>query len=396
MGKRRVGALLGVLAASGVLVACGSSGSSNTSSSSGGGASTARAAADNSGVTEATSLVQDALREPTWQGPTDKVNTAAAKGKTVYFVNLTEQMPALHEWSQVFGQQLQAAGVKVQKCDGKGAPNTITACLQKSLAAKPDVIVALALDTKLIANVMAQAKAQGIKFITAQTGTPEQPTSPPGRYAEVTFDYPGVGKMLADWFVSDSQCKKGAPQIVTTTSSREPSEAEVNAMTQEITRLCPGMKVPTPENVLIPDWPTKLPTVTRSILLKDPNLQYLIPLYDGMTIYMLPTAQGIHRNNPLKVASFNATPVVMQNSLAKESPLTADVGGPNQWFGVAMADQALRAAAGDPPIADEKVPLRLFTRDNVTTIDVGKDEKTWYGPVDPVCEYHKLWGLPCS
>jgi hypothetical protein len=47
-------------------------------------------------------------------------------------------------------------------------------------------------------------------------------------------------------------------------------------------------------------------------------------------------------------------------------------------------------------VADEKVPLRLFTRDNINTIDVSKDEKTWYGTVDPVCEYHKLWGLPCS
>jgi ribose transport system substrate-binding protein len=393
MGKRRVGALIGVLAASGVLAACGSSGSNNTSSA-GGGGSTAGAAAG-AGVSEAKQLVAQALKEPSWQGPTDKVDTAKAKGKTVYFINLTEQIPALHEWSVVMAQQLQQAGVNVQKCDGKGAPNTITSCLQKSLAAKPDVIVALALDTKLIANVMAQAKAQGITFITAQTGTPELPTSPPGRAGEVTFDYPGVGKMLADWFAADSQCQKGAPQIVTTTSSREPSEAEVNAMVSEIKRLCPGMNVPSPENVLIPDWPTKLPTVTRSILLKNPNLQYLIPLYDGMTIYMTPTAQSIHRSKPLKIASFNATPVVMQNSLAKQSLLAADVGGPNQWFGVAMADQALRAAAGNPPVSDEKVPLRLFTRDNIGTIDVSKDEKTWYGTVDPVCEYHKLWGLAC-
>jgi hypothetical protein len=87
---------------------------------------------------------------------------------------------------------------------------------------------------------------------------------------------------------------------------------------------------------------------------------------------------------------------VMQNEIVKDTPMAADVGGPNQWFGVAMADQALRAAAGDPPVADEKVPLRLFTRDNINTIDVKKDEKTWYGTVDPICEYHKLWGLPCS
>src|SRR5690242_18120183 len=102
MGKLRWGALFGVLAASSVLAACGSSSSSSTS-----GGCTGTSGAENKGVAEAKQLVAQALKEPTWQGPTDKVNTAKAKGKTVYFINLTEQIPALHEWSVVMGQQLQ-------------------------------------------------------------------------------------------------------------------------------------------------------------------------------------------------------------------------------------------------------------------------------------------------
>ena len=34
--------------------------------------------------------------------------------------------------------------------------------------------------------------------------------------------------------------------------------------------------------------------------------------------------------------------------------------------------------------------------DNVGTIDPKKDESTWYGSVNPICSYHKLWGLPCT
>ena len=63
---------------------------------------------------------------------------------------------------------------------------------------------------------------------------------------------------------------------------------------------------------------------------------------------------------------------------------------------MALADQALRVLAGQPAVADENVPLRLFTRDDVGTIDPTKDESTWYGSVNPICEYHKLWGLPCT
>ena len=398
-----------------VIAACGSSSSSSSSAAAGGGSTSSAATSAASGtgtssasgtgttasggsggVAQAKQLVSQEEQPPKFTGPTSKVDIAKAKGKTVYYVSLTEEIPALHEWGVVLAQQLQAAGVNVQKCDAKGSPDGITTCLTQALAAKPTMIIAQALDTKFIASYIAKAKAAGIKFVTAQTGTPGIPTVP-GDDAEVTFDYPQVGRILADWFVADSGCTKGGPQIITTTSSRQPSLAEVGGIQSEIKKLCPSLSVPSVQNVLIPDWPTKLATTTRSLLTANPNLNYILPLYDGMTIYMVPAINGIlAAKNKVKVASFNATPVVIQNELAKQSPLAADIGGPNQWYGVALADEALRVLAGQPPVANENVPLRLFTRDNVGTIDPKKDESTWYGSVNPICEYHKLWGLGCS
>jgi hypothetical protein len=104
----------------------------------------------------------------------------------------------------------------------------------------------------------------------------------------------------------------------------------------------------------------------------------------------------MHLGRTIKVAAFNATPVVMQNELAKPSPLAADVGGPNQWYGFALADQVLRVLIGAAPVADEHVPLRLFTRANIGTINVKADESTWYGTVDFRCMYHKLWETSCT
>lgn len=393
------------------IAACGSSSNSSSSAASGGSGASTSAASSSAGTSSGTGTsassssggvalakqqVTEEEQPPKFTGPTSKVDIAKAKGKSVYYVSLTEEIPALHEWGVVLGQQLQAAGVHIQKCDAKGSPDGITTCLTQALAAKPDMIIAQALDTKFIASYIAKAKAEGIKFVTAQTGTPGIPTVS-GDDAEVTFDYPQVGRILADWFVADSGCKKGGAQIITSTSSRQPSAAEVAGIQSEVKKLCPSLSMPSVQNVLIPDWPTKLSTTTRSLLTANPNLNYILPLYDGMTIYMVPAINGIlAAKNKVKVASFNATPVVIQNELAKQSPLAADVGGPNQWYGVALADQALRVLAGQPPIPNENVPLRLFTRDNVSTIDPTKDESTWYGSVNPICEYHKLWGLPCT
>lgn len=355
------------------------------------GAAAATQAAPQGGIAAAKAAVAKAMNPPAWTGPTTKVNTAAAKGKSVYFINLTEEIPALHEWSVVLGQQLKAAGVNSTDCDGKGSPNGITSCLNQALAAKPSAIVALALDNDFIASYIAKAKAAGIKFITGQSGRPELPKSPPGRVAEVTFDYYQVGRIIGAWFAADSNCTKGAPQIITTTSSRQPSAAEVAGIQSAIHQYCPSMKVPAPQNVLIPDWATKLATVTRSDLLANKNLNYILPLYDGMTIYMNPAITQLHRK--VRMASFNATPVVMQTEVSKSSPLVADVGGPNQWYAVALADQVLRVLAGQAPVRSENVPLRLFTQANIKSINVKKDESTWYGAINPITNYHKLWGI---
>jgi ribose transport system substrate-binding protein len=354
-------------------------------------AATASTSARKDGVAAAKAYVAKLMKPPAWKGPKAKVNIGAANGKSVYLINLTEAIPALHEWTVVATQQLKAAGVNVTDCDAKGSPSGITTCLNQALAAKPDAIVALALDNQFIASYMKRAKAAGIEFITGQSGRPGLPTSPPGRVAEVTFDYYAVGKLIGAWFAADSGCTKGAPQIITTTSSRQPSAAEVAGMRAAITKYCPGMKIPAPLNVLIPDWATKLSVVTRSALLANPNLNYILPLYDGMTIYMNPAITQMHRT--VRMASFNATPVVMQTEVSKSSPLVADVGGPNQWYAVALADQVLRVLAGQKPVKSENVPLRLFTPTNIKSINVKKDESTWYGKVNPITKYHQLWGL---
>ncbi len=399
--RRRAGLAAGVLASGLALAACSSASSSSPSPGSGSSATGTTAAASApassagaAGAALAKQAVAQMEQPPTWQGPTAPVNIKAAKGKTADLINLTEEIPALHEWAAVAQAQLQKAGVTANICDAKGTPEGIIGCLTQDIAARPSVIVAMALDTSFIHSYIQQATNAGIKVITAQTGTPGTPQGT-GAVAEVTFDYPQVGRMLGTWFAASSGCK-GYPQIITSTSSRQPSAAEVGGIQAAVKQYCPSSTPLPVENVLIPDWATNLPTVTRSALTANSDLEYLLPLYDGMTIYMVPAITQMHLTHPVQVGSFNATPVVMRNELAKNSPLAADVGGPNDWYGYALTDEILRVLAGAPVVANEQVPLRLFTRDNLGTINLSANESTWYGTVNYACQYEKLWGEACG
>ena len=402
--RRRAGLAIGLVASALALAACSSSSGSSSSSgtpaaaAAGSSSAAASAAASSTAAASGVALAKQAVAQmeqpPTWQGPAAPVNIAGAKGKTADLINLTEEIPALHEWAAVAQAQLQKAGMTANICDAKGTPEGIIGCLTQDIAARPNVIVAMALDTAFIQKYINQANSAGIKVITAQTGTPGLPQGT-GAVAEVTFDYPQVGRILGTWFAASSGCQ-GYPQIITTTSSRQPSAAEVSGIQAAVQQYCPSSAALPVKNVLIPDWATNLPTVTRSTLTANSSINYLLPLYDGMTIYMVPAITQLHLSHPVQVGSFNATPVVMQNELAKDSPLSADVGGPNDWYGYALTDEILRVAAGAPVVANENVPLRLFTRDNLGSIDLSAKESTWYGTVNFACQYDKLWGEACG
>jgi ribose transport system substrate-binding protein len=366
-----------------VLAGCGSQSAASNNSS--------KTATITPGVKAAMAFVKQVEAPPTWQGPTTPVNTKLAKGMTVDLVNLTMEIPALNEWATVAQQQLEKAGVKVTICDAKGNPTGITQCMQQGIAQHPDVLVAMSLDTSYIHSYIQQADKAGIKVITAQTGTPGTPHGT-GAVAEVSFNYPLVGKILGAWFAAQSKCQGSYPQIITSTSARQPSAAEVSGIQGALAQYCPSLKVRPVQNVLIPNWATQLATVTRSDILADPTLKYFLPLYDGMTIYMLPAVRQAGAANRVQMASFNGTPVVMQNDVVL-SPLKADIGGPNEWYGYALADQTFRVLVGDHPVASENIPLRLFDSTNIGSINVNASETTWYGPVSFQQHYYQLWGF---
>ncbi len=396
---RRTSRRAAAIAALGVvltLAACSSTSSStkaaNTSSSASSSASSS-STSSGSGVQAAQAYLAKMSQPVTWSGPTTPVTISAAKGKSVDIINLTQEIPALAIWANTAQAQLTAAGVHATVCDAKGTANGITTCMQQALAQHPDVIVALALDTKFIQNYVTQATNEGIKVITGQTGTPG-PSRAKGAVAEVTFNYPEVGHILGAWFAAQSDCT-GYPQIITSTSSRQPSAAEVAAIQSAISEYCPNAKPIPVQNVLIPNWPTQLPTLTRSDLTAQPNLRYIIPLYDGMTIYMVPAIEQANISHPLQMASFNATPVVMQTEVAKHTALVADIGGPNHWYAYALADEIFRVLAGQKPVLSENVPLRLFDSSNLSQINLN-DTATWYASVNYACNYDKLWGKACS
>jgi len=368
------------LAACLLAAACGSGGGT-----SGGGTSTAN-------IAEAQSLVTKAEQPiSSWQPAGGKFDASKAKGKSIWYISLSLTIPFEQFVLQGIQQGAALAGAKGVGFDGKFSPAEATRGVALAIQAKADLIMIDGFQPQLLLPAIAQAKAAGIPVLTANTQDPGTPLPgyPAGVTGIATHPFSEPGKIEADFVVADSKGKANV-LFLSTTDVPVITTAVKDGFVNEMTRLCPACTV-TIEAVPSSQWSGLTPR-TATLIATHPNVNYIVPDFDGMVIYMVPGVTSANAQNKVKIVSFNASPSVMKN-LADHYVVAGDTGGPNLVQGWAFADEALRILAGGQPVNDLNIPTRLFDANNVGSIDLTKQESEWYGVGDYVAKFKAQWGI---
>jgi ribose transport system substrate-binding protein len=134
-------------------------------------------------------------------------------------------------------------------------------------------------------------------------------------------------------------------------------------------------------DVSFADWATRLQSTVQSQLAADPTINYVIPIYDGMSTYVVPGIQAAGATGKVKVATFNANLDPMKK-MASGGAVSVDVGSSQAYEGWAYADQALRLMTGQQPLDDQLVPVRVFTAQNVDQQQLTREAELsgeWFG-----------------
>lgn len=341
-------------------------------------------------VAEAKKIVAEAMKPPSQfnaPGPAFDANKAA--GKTLWYISFSEQSPVMAMWSGTMKRLVEGYGAEVNIVDGKFQFSEFGRNIEQAIANKADAILLMGIPPQAFGVQMSAAKDAGIPVIVGSNGVAAIPTTD-GVTAAVTINHIGVGKLLAAWMVANSDGKSEA--VVVTHEEVMGTKEIVDSISGETKRLCANCSVKV-ENLPFAKIQTE-GEVTQSLAVRNPNLDYIVPVYDFETLSMIPALDQAGASDRVQLASFNAIPPVLEN-LAKGA-VGADVGAPNIWFAFGMADQVLRVLSGTGPVADLNIPLRLFTAENIGDIDLSAGEESWYGSVDFTSEYQKLWGEPTS
>ncbi len=204
--------------------------------------------------------------------------------------------------------------------------------------------------------------------------------------ADIRFPYIKAGQTLADWVITHDP--KAHVLVIVSDEILSTEHMRIGFADEIDTYGGPDIEYKF-VNVPIPEWGQKVQTVTQSEIVADPDLTYVVAIYDNMLHFVVPAIEATNSVGKVKCIGYNATPGVVD--LVREGKVEMDFGDMLNWAGWAIADVEMRMIGGldyDPLV---KIPFRLFTQENADEMGVPAEYTKGFG--DYQVEYRKLWGL---
>jgi ribose transport system substrate-binding protein len=368
---------VGVVAAT-TLVACQSTSSTGGSSNSG---SDTKNASLQKEVDAYTAM-------PTAKEPGPAFDASKAKGKSLWIIPTSSSVPIIKLQGDAIADALKPLGVKVVNYSADGSPGSWVTAMNQAIANKADAIVLQGIDPTLLEPQLAAAKAAGIPTVWGFAIEGAAADVAPQVTATVPLPFELSSKLMADLAILHSDGPANVELFGLKTQRQNP--VYTDGITAELKAQCPDCVMGDYHDVPIPNWSQELTSEVRNLVTSKPKANVLIPYFDGMVQFMEPGVTQAGAGDSVRIVSHDGTPSVL-TSIKNGNVVVADVGTSNKWQAWATADQALRVMTGTAPVADEGIPVRIWTKKNIDQA-TGDNAEGGYGD-SYVSMYQKLWGV---
>jgi ribose transport system substrate-binding protein len=330
---------------------------------------------------------------PDFVAPGPPLAPEKLRGKTIFEIPITSDVPFIAAVEDGMRQAAELVGAELVVYPNQGEPSQWAQGIRTAIARKADVITLFAQNPDLLGPQIEQAEKAGIPVIVVRTSGEEErcqvnARGEPHGTACVPGPFEQAGRLEADWVIAETE---GDANVLVITASDAPSTGPLlRGLRDEFATRCPGCRLEYVD-VPIPDWSARVQSEVQSALVRDPEINYVIPIYDSMSQYVVPAIRAANAINRVKIATFNGTPFVLR-MLQEDDVVAMDVGENLAWVGFATMDQAFRVAAGERPARSEHTPLRVFDDTNIG--DAGRPPALDRGYGDAFLDgYKRLWGV---
>lgn len=320
-----------------------------------------------------------------FRAPGPAIDTSKLRGKKVLVLSVDQRIPALAAVARAIQEAGRVARVQTSVFDAKSDPSRMQQGVRQA-SQQANAMILLGIPVALVRSSLPPAsKVPAVSVLNNEPRAGRLGQGAGARvYASTAPSYFRGGQLAAYTAIVDTDAK--ANVVIFNTSEITPSVDVVRGM-RSVLKRCGGCKVMQNDTPLA-EWATALTGKAQSEIRRDPNVNYLLPIFDGMAIFVTAGINQAGSSGKVKNASFNATPAALK-LIQNGDPLTADPGQPNGWTGWAALDQAMRGMLRLRP-ANPVIPQRYFDASNLKGVNVN-DEAALFGRPKYQAGFRKLW-----
>ena len=328
------------------------------------------------GLARATEVVDSHRSVPDFVAPGEAFDIrAVAAGKKMLSIPNTSSNQFLKGIIQreiAVGAEI---GLEVREWENQGQPNQWVQGIEYAIANDFDIVDLISgVNPAVIEPQLEAAKAAGVKVFTSHFYDPSQPANPL-LAGDLPFSFYNQGWVIGNWTIAQT---KGAANIIVVKSDEVPPTAPyVQGIRDAFEKNCPNCVILQEINVGITEWGTKIQPAVQSALISQPTANYVIPIYDSMTQFVVPALELTGKGETVKIATGNGTPFVLD--FIRDGKVEMDVGESLDWVARATLDGYMRSLAGLEMPKELAVPLYIFDASNIETAGVPAEANKGYG-----------------
>lgn len=326
------------------------------------------------------------LPEFTAPGPTFDAKACMAD-KSMFVIPLTNANPFNAAISAGMVEAAGQVGFKIRDWETQMDPTQWIQGITTAVAEGYSLIdLQGGLPPEFLVPQIEEARAKGVKVTATHNWDATTQTTPDFMDGAANSDYVTMGQIIAAWAMVQTGGKVNA--LVLGPDEITPTGPLRDAIIGYLKDNCPDCKT-TYINVPVNDWATQGQPAVQNALLADPSINYVLPVYDSMSQFIVPAIQIA--GSSAKIVSYNGTPFVL-DMMRDGDVVEMVVGESLGWVGYAGVDANMRLLCGLDKVTKLNTPAYIFTDANVATAGNPATYSDGYGD-SFIAGFKTLWGV---
>lgn len=370
--------------------ACGSDDNGSDTAATGGTAGAEASAETTGGVDleHVDSQLEKFSGQPAWEAPGPEFDATKAAGKSVFNIPTVSANAFIQAFTDAEAEVAKMADLKFTICDNNGSVSEWAKCATQGVGQNPDVLLLAAADPATLGPQIKAANNADIPVVSAALYDPST-SKVPGVAAWAFEPYEQGARLMADWVIKETDGE--ANVLIVTANELSPSKVMTKGMADEFATHCGDSCKTTEINVPLPDWATKMQGAIQSALVKDPTINYVIPIYDPMVPLAVAAINAAGRGSDLPLTSFNGTEAALKQ-IQEGDIVSMIVGQDLRCIGYSNMDPVLRILSDVDPVDNTNQGLRVWSDENIAEAGTPPNQVDGYGDAC-TSGFEQLWGL---